>query len=178
MQFSHWNLGHRNQSDVVVVNISGNAANVRLLDSANFQNYKSGRRHNYYGGLMTQSPAEIPIPHSGSWNVAIDMQGLRGQSRASVTVVPRETRQPLPRYQPPSLEPIARAMADMPPDLSENDGTVPLKEYDVFISHAAEDKDEIVRPLANALRMSGLTVWYDEFELVIGTAYAERLTPG
>ena len=50
MQFNHWNLGHRSQGDVVVVNISGNAANVRLLDSTNFQNYKSGRRHNYYGG--------------------------------------------------------------------------------------------------------------------------------
>ena len=178
MQFNHWNLGHRNQGDVVVVNISGKAANVRLLDSANFQNYKSGRRHKYYGGLMTQSPAEIPVPHSGSWNVAIDMQGLRGQSRASVTVVPREARQPLPRYQQPSLEPIARAMADMPPGLSENDGTVPLKEYDVFISHAAEDKDEIVRPLANALRASGLTVWYDEFELVIGDSLRRKIDAG
>ena len=39
MQFNHWDLGHRNRGDIVVVNISGNAANVRLLDSSNFQNY-------------------------------------------------------------------------------------------------------------------------------------------
>lgn len=26
------------------------------------------------------------------------------------------------------------------------------KEYDVFISHASEDKEEVVRPLANALK--------------------------
>ena len=178
MQFNHWNLGHQNRGDIVVVNISGSAANVRLLDSTNFQNYKSGRRHNYYGGLMTRSPAEIPIPHSGSWNVAIDMQGLRGQSRASVRVIPAEARQPLPRYQPPSLEPIARAMADRPSGPPDRDGTVVLKEYDVFISHAAEDKGEIVRPLANALRASGLTVWYDEFELAIGDSLRRKIDAG
>ena len=37
--------------------------------------------------------------------------------------------------------------------------------FDVFISHASEDKDEIVRPLAHALMQQGLDVWYDEFEL-------------
>ena len=88
MDFNHWDLGHCNRGDVVVVNISGNASNVRLLDSTNFQKYKSGRQYRCYGGTVTQSPAEIPIPHSGSWHVAIDMQGLRGQSRASVEVVP------------------------------------------------------------------------------------------
>ena len=178
MRFNYWNLGHRNQGDIVVVTISGNAANVRLLDSTNFQNYKSGRRHSFHGGLITRSPAEIPIPRSGNWHVEIDMQGLRGQSRASVTVVPREVRQPLPRYQPPSLEPIARAMADRPPELSDSDGFIPPKEYDVFISHAGEDKDEVVRPLANALRESGLSVWYDEFELSIGDSLRRKIDTG
>ena len=51
MRFNHWNLGHRGRGDVVVVTISGNAANVRLLDSSNFQSYKSGRQHRYYGGV-------------------------------------------------------------------------------------------------------------------------------
>ena len=50
MRFNHWSLGHRESGDVVVVNLSGNAANVRLLDSSNFQSYKAGRRHSYYGG--------------------------------------------------------------------------------------------------------------------------------
>lgn len=178
MRFNHWSLGHRNWGDVVVVTVSGNAANVRLLDSSNFQSYKSGRQHRYYGGLITRSPAEIPVPHSGSWHVTVDMQGLRGQSRASVRVVPAEARQPLPRYQPPSLEPMARAMADRPPGPPEEDSTVVLKEYDVFISHAAEDKDEVVRPLANALRALGQTVWYDEFELTIGDSLRRKIDTG
>ena len=37
--------------------------------------------------------------------------------------------------------------------------------YDVFISHASEDKEEVARPLAEVLRRNGLSVWYDEFEL-------------
>ena len=38
-------------------------------------------------------------------------------------------------------------------------------EYDVFISHATEDKD-FTTPLAVALREAGLKVWYDDFELI------------
>ena len=37
--------------------------------------------------------------------------------------------------------------------------------YDVFISHASEDKDGFVRPLAEALQKHRVEVWYDEFSL-------------
>lgn len=40
-------------------------------------------------------------------------------------------------------------------------------EFDVFISHATEDKD-FATPLASALTDAGLKVWYDEYELSIG----------
>lgn len=40
--------------------------------------------------------------------------------------------------------------------------------YDVFISHASEDKDEFVRGLADALRDKNIVVWYDEFSLQPG----------
>ena len=43
-----------------------------------------------------------------------------------------------------------------------------MKEYDVFISHASEDKGALVRPLAAALRAAGLVVWYDEAVLRVG----------
>ena len=52
------------------------------------------------------------------------------------------------------------------------------KEYDVFISHASEDKEEVVRPLAEALRHNGLTVWYDEFELKIGDSLRKKIDKG
>jgi hypothetical protein len=37
------------------------------------------------------------------------------------------------------------------------------KRWDVFISHASEDKESFVEPLAKALHASGLNVWY-QFE--------------
>lgn len=40
--------------------------------------------------------------------------------------------------------------------------------YDAFISHASEDKQEFVRPLAGKLTELGLKIWYDEFELKVG----------
>lgn len=52
------------------------------------------------------------------------------------------------------------------------------KEYDVFISHASEDKDEVARPLAEALRSNGLSVWYDEFELRIGDSLRRKIDKG
>ena len=48
----------------------------------------------------------------------------------------------------------------------------------MFISHATEDKDEIVRPLANALAAKGLRVWYDEFELRIGDSLRRKIDGG
>ena len=52
------------------------------------------------------------------------------------------------------------------------------REYDVFISHASEDKDDVARPLAEALRKNGLSVWYDEFELRIGDSLRRKIDKG
>jgi hypothetical protein len=52
------------------------------------------------------------------------------------------------------------------------------RQYDVFISHASEDKDAVARPLAEALRKNGLTVWYDEFELKIGDSLRRKMDKG
>ena len=48
----------------------------------------------------------------------------------------------------------------------------------MFVSHATEDKDAVVRPLAHALREAGLTVWYDEFELRIGDSLRRKIDAG
>lgn len=56
-------------------------------------------------------------------------------------------------------------------------GHVPTK-YDVFISHASEDKELLVRELAIALRNLGLRVWYDEFTLRPGDSLSESIDRG
>lgn len=52
------------------------------------------------------------------------------------------------------------------------------KQYDFFISHASEDKDDIVRSLADALKDNGFKVWYDEFELKIGDSLRKKIDSG
>lgn len=49
---------------------------------------------------------------------------------------------------------------------------------DVFISHATEDKAKIARPLAEALRASGMRVWYDEFSLRLGDSLRRSIDRG
>ena len=51
MNFTHYDLGTLEQGRIVEIYLQGNAANVQLLDSANFSNYKNGRRYRYIGGL-------------------------------------------------------------------------------------------------------------------------------
>ena len=51
-------------------------------------------------------------------------------------------------------------------------------DYDVFVSHASEDKDGLVRPLVEAMTRQGLAVWYDETELVPGVSLIETVERG
>src|SRR6266702_2239067 len=50
--------------------------------------------------------------------------------------------------------------------------------YDMFISHASEDKKEFVEPLAYQLQALGLSVWYDDFSLKIGDSLRESIDRG
>jgi hypothetical protein len=52
------------------------------------------------------------------------------------------------------------------------------KVYDAFISHASEDKEELVRSLAEALQARGISVWYDEFELKVGDSLRISIDKG
>src|SRR5271157_117540 len=52
------------------------------------------------------------------------------------------------------------------------------KTWDVFVCHASEDKEEIVRPLASALQASGLHVWYGETTLKVGDSFRQAIDRG
>jgi hypothetical protein len=51
-------------------------------------------------------------------------------------------------------------------------------QWDVFVSHAREDKDDFARPLAERLRALGLRVWFDEFTLVVGDSLLRSIDRG
>ena len=170
MKFIHHDLGQRSGGEIVEITLKDSAANVQLMSSSDFSSYKSGRRYRYIGGLAKQSPIRLQIPSAGHWHVAIDMRGLRGTVRASARILPN-TLAPL-REAPLSSVP-SLVQPETPPGLSDV-----LREYDVFISHASEDKTSIVRPLADALIAEGLRVWYDELELRIGDSLRRKIDFG
>lgn len=170
MKFIHSDLGMRKGGEVVEITLSGSAANVRLMDSSNFSNYKSGRRHSYYGGHAKRSPVRLRIPRAGHWHVAVDTGGLPGNVRAAFRVLPGV----LPGLKEAPLSSVPSLLHRAAETGSADDE----RQYDVFISHASEDKDEVVRPLANALRDLGLSVWYDEFELKIGDSLRRKIDRG
>jgi hypothetical protein len=87
MEFQHYDLGQLYEGRIVIVTISGSSANVKLMDSSNFQNYKSGRKHSFYGGHVKSSPFKISIPSDGSWYITIDLGGFSGKLSSSVKVI-------------------------------------------------------------------------------------------
>jgi hypothetical protein len=54
----------------------------------------------------------------------------------------------------------------------------PPPQWDAFISHASEDKDSFVRPLAHALTALGANIWYDEFTLRLGDSLSASVDRG
>jgi TIR domain-containing protein len=65
-----------------------------------------------------------------------------------------------------SVNEVLRIAADRP------------EEYDLFISHAWEDKDAIARDLYNALVERGLKVWFDEATLELGDSLRRKIDDG
>ena len=172
MKYQGYDLQQCNKGERIQVTLRGNAANVRLMDSTNYNSYKQGKRHHYYGGLAKQSPVILPIPSSGHWYVTIDLNGLGGSVSSSVRKLPA----PLPVYNEPPLASVPSLVQREPMPFGASADT--YLEYDVFISHASEDKDSVVRPLAEALVTRGLKVWYDEFELKIGDSLRHKIDKG
>lgn len=84
MDFLH-KREHLNEGDIVEVDCS-HQCNVRLTTDSQFSNFKNGRRHEYYGGAYERLPARIAVPHSGYWNITIDLGGRRAQISHSITI--------------------------------------------------------------------------------------------
>jgi hypothetical protein len=85
MQFLYKDLGPRQRGEVVEVSLTA-VANVRLMDTLNFTNYKNGVKHIYTGGVVRQSPVHLTIPTLGHWHIAIDTTGIQGSNSLSAVV--------------------------------------------------------------------------------------------
>ena len=84
MNFLHSEVevGH-GQSVVVELD---RAANVKVMDHPNYERYRRGTQHHYFGGHATRSPIAVRPPRSGRWHVIVDLGGYQGQVRAGISV--------------------------------------------------------------------------------------------
>lgn len=66
---------HLEAGDIVIVDCS-HKCNVRVMDDSNYDRYRrSSGQFQFYGGGYEYFPARIAVPHSGHWNVALDLGG-------------------------------------------------------------------------------------------------------
>lgn len=175
MEHLRYDLGSLKKGSTVVVTLQ-NQANVQLMTSHNYTNYKAGRRYQYHGGRVTRSPFRIAVPSNGHWVVAIDLGGRTGRISARVAV------EPPPRgFLPPARsaqENLASRVA-VREDLEEPEGdALGGQTWDVFISHASEDKASVARPLRDALTRMGIAVWLDETQMRIGHSLRRKIDDG
>ena len=89
LDFVHYDLGYLVEGTTVVVSLDV-AANVCVLDSANFMYYKMDISFMYLGGYITRSPYYVVIPRGGFWHVAIDLGGYEGRIGSSVEIISPE----------------------------------------------------------------------------------------
>jgi len=175
MEHLRYDMGNLKKGSTVVVTLQ-NQANVQLMTSSDYSNYKAGRRYRYHGGRVTRSPFRIAVPSNGHWMVAVDLGGYAGRISASVAVEPP----------PRGFLPPARSAQDNPAssvavrdDPAEPEGDLlGGQTWDVFISHASEDKDAVARPLRDALTRKGITVWLDEAQMRIGHSLRRKIDDG
>lgn len=72
--------------------------------------------------------------------------------------------------------PAVVRMTTLPPD--ETSQNQDMSQWDVFISHASEDKEGFVQPLAELFKTHGLKVWYDQFTMTVGDSLRRSIDKG
>lgn len=53
-----------------------------------------------------------------------------------------------------------------------------MDKRDIFICHASEDKEEIVRPVVEAFTQANISCWYDEAEIKWGDSITQKVNEG
>lgn len=89
--FQHYNLGYQAPGSTVVVTLSGNRANVRLMDGPSFASYQRGGQYSFFGGQAQSSPVRLGIPSAGNWHLVVDLIELGGTVRSGISVEPPPT---------------------------------------------------------------------------------------
>lgn len=130
------------------------------------------------GGLQPTTTQQVSVvgDHSQVITAGRDISGLVIQ-QAPTTERPSEVKEGAQVAPPSHRESATSSEPPSTPGRREH-GRGGTMMWDVFISHAWEDKETIARPLAEALQQAGLEVWYDEFTLTLGDSLRRSIDRG
>ena len=81
-------LGQLPRGAVVELHLSGNAANVWLMDSPTYSRYKCGSQVRAQGGHTTKTPVRMQTTSSGHWYGVADLGGYPGRLGLRAVVLP------------------------------------------------------------------------------------------
>ncbi|MCL2386514.1 MAG: DUF1883 domain-containing protein [Defluviitaleaceae bacterium] len=83
MNYTHYDLGGLGKGRTVEVLLTGNAANVYLMDHENMVKYSRGQPFQALGGLMTFSPIRLQTIASAHWHIVVDLPKGYGTVKTS-----------------------------------------------------------------------------------------------
>ena len=87
MNFTHSDLGKLTKGRIVEVHLTGNAANVYLIDNLNLEKYRRGKEFEAVGGLMKSSPIRLMVNGLAHWHLVIDLPHGYGTVKTSYRVL-------------------------------------------------------------------------------------------
>lgn len=84
LEFLHQEL-EAGPDDLIEVTLDS-PANVLLLDSESYENYRNNRPYHYFGGYVAHSPYRLRPVTQGKWHLIVDLGGGPGHVRAFLRV--------------------------------------------------------------------------------------------
>ncbi|MBN1647092.1 MAG: DUF1883 domain-containing protein [Spirochaetales bacterium] len=85
MKFIHYQV-NAGPENIIQVKLT-KRANVRLMDTVNYQKYRMGKPYEFTGGLAEESPVEFRPEEKKQWHIIVDMKGLHGETKAGIRVL-------------------------------------------------------------------------------------------
>ena len=118
-----------------------------------------------YGGYSSYSPSYYPVGSSGGGRSSVSGSGSSGRPRwsragSSVSYTPAEVR---------TLTPVRQSF--------EKRASLP-ELRDVFLCHAWDDRQGSAKELHDLLEALGVTVWFSEKDVLLGTTLLREIDKG
>jgi hypothetical protein len=131
------------------------------------------RRIQYTQPQIVYKPTPIVVPSSFVQKTLSDAKNEIVSTQHKLADISRRRTIPTGVYNKP-IEDVYYALDNYRKPEEQETNTL----YDVFISHASEDKTDFVNPLVEKLQDIGITVWYDTLEMQWGKGLREQIDNG